>query len=90
MTEISELIRRVNSGEPGSQDGGYRRLVCTSDRREETGRGDGSLVTTHLRGSAWSWPLFQKPLAQLEEQLAASQRQATDGGSKLARQIKHP
>ena len=27
MTEISELIRRVNSGEPGSQDELFRRVI---------------------------------------------------------------
>ena len=35
-------------------------------------------------------PYFKKPLAQLEEQLATNQRQAAEGGSKRARQVKHP
>ena len=35
-------------------------------------------------------PYFKKPLAQLEEQLATNRRQAAEGGSKRARQIKHP
>ena len=35
-------------------------------------------------------PYFKKPLAQLEEQLATNRRQTAEGGSKRARQIKHP